>query len=388
MNEEEYKIKKEELKDVLKTHPLRYLLSNNPDEVVSKSGVGLRRIAYRVMQPIIPLMNPYKINVIRKEKLPKGNRPIIYIANHGFKDDLLNLISLSGKPTYTLFGSLEQFYRTFDGYLVNLIGVSVVDRDSKESRNAVVSKWTKAINYGTNGLVFPEGIWNLEPHLIAHNFWPGFYRGLRGTNGVIVTSAFHIERNDKGKATLHIIRDKALDILSALACLRVATSKLNIDIKDKQYDVEDLVAIIRDSFGKININLDEDSHKIYNTLEALKILLEEVRTLDMDINTVSDEELVRKAMRSYLGSLLYEIWESIGIKSREELPSYEELEKQWHQEVKKRQSEPKYYTWNESDYRYCEEYERNIISETEVFSVLENVSITKDNALVLAKTKK
>lgn len=211
---------------------LEYLKSYNPEDVVSKKDVEIRKKFYFLLKKGLILANPYKLHIVRKIEAPRGV-PIIYTSTHGFKDDLLNTMIIMDNHAYTLFGSLDQFYRTFDGVLAHLFGVVVVDRDDKKSREASIPKMQRAMSFGTNGLVFPEGAWNLTDAELAMQLFSGYHNLAKLTKAVIVPIATHIE----GK-NCYGIQDGAMDL--------------------KKYDKIKANQILRDKFASLKWELMEE----------------------------------------------------------------------------------------------------------------------------------
>ena len=385
-------LKKQELDKIISSHPLGYLMSNEPDKVVSKFGVKLRRKTFYLLLPILKyIMNPYKVNVVRKEPLPKRikleKRTIVDIGNHSFKDDLLNLLVSTARPGYILFGSLEHFYKTLDGYLVQLVGTTNVARDDKESKKAAIPKWSKAINYGTDGKIFPEAIWNKDSVILMLNLWPGFYQGIKKTNSLFRANILEIERKEKGRPIVHVIRDKVIDIEAAMKLLCFYAEIVDNDLRDKRHDLKALQEIIALELFQHGIEINNGKFADYNVALGIKILTEEIRHLDADIKMIKDEDLVRKAIRSYCSALYMEVLEAKGIYSRKEQPSYFEMKAQWDEEIRRRQAEPEYYTWNEHDYQYIEPHEKDWIDEFDVFGPLDKVQVTPENQDILFLTK-
>ncbi len=211
---------------------LEYLKSNDPNEVVSKKDIEIRKKIYPFLKFPLKLVNPYKLHIVRKVT-PPNNRPLIYTPTHGFKDDLLNTMILIDDHVYTLFGSIDQFYKTFDGILAHIIGVVIVDRDDKESRRTSIPKMKRVMDFGANALIFPEGAWNLTDSELVMKLYPGFYRLAKLTNALIVPVATHIE----GK-NCYGIQDEAIDIsnyneTNAKKLLRDKLSTLKWELMEK-----------------------------------------------------------------------------------------------------------------------------------------------------------
>ena len=171
---------------------LEYLKQPEPEKVVSKSGIRIRKILNPVIRIVAPLTCKYKRVIVKKSKLPKG-QPIIFAPTHGFKDDVVMTVSSIPANGYILFGSLPQFYNTFDGITAWLNGSLIVDRTDTESRKAAKEKMRYAIENGANLIVFPEGVWNKSENLLILQLFGGIYDIAKETGAVVVPVATHLE---------------------------------------------------------------------------------------------------------------------------------------------------------------------------------------------------
>lgn len=118
--------------------------------------------------------------------------PVIWVANHVFKDDALATLLAMKRHAYFFFGSLPQFYNTFDGITSYLNGVIMLNRKVKGSRKASLDKAIKIIEYGADLMVFPEGGLNKSPNLLLTDLWPGIYRIACETGAQIVPVTHYI----------------------------------------------------------------------------------------------------------------------------------------------------------------------------------------------------
>lgn len=167
----------------------RYLhwLDNDPEKAVSEKEVLFRRKFYRVLQKIGPgAMKCTQVFENRKQldasSTIEGNdnillpdKPVIFVANHGFHDDILATVLAAGRPAYPICGSLPLLYNTIDGLAVSMVGGICVNRKSKDSRKASLAKSLKAMEYGADLIVFPEGGWNKTSERLLLDFWKGVY---------------------------------------------------------------------------------------------------------------------------------------------------------------------------------------------------------------------
>lgn len=154
---------------------LEYLLKNNPDDVINTFGIKLRRIFNKPLRKYIaPATSKNKYFVQRNPDIPT-NRPVIYAATHGLKDDIAIGLASCNRHSYVLFASLPDFFGTFDGPALWLNGVILIDRKNKESRKSAIPKMKKVIEKGADILMYPEGTLNKTENLIVQKIYPGIY---------------------------------------------------------------------------------------------------------------------------------------------------------------------------------------------------------------------
>lgn len=168
---------------------LNYLLDNNPKRVISRKGIVVRRLISPLLRNIVaPMTSKNKYIVEKNKRLPK-DRPIIFAATHGLKDDIAIGLCAAGRHTYLLFASLPDFYGTIDGPSLWLNGVLLLDRKNKESRNAAKAKMKYAMSLGADILMYPEGTLNKTENLIVQKLFPGIYDVAIECNALIVPIA-------------------------------------------------------------------------------------------------------------------------------------------------------------------------------------------------------
>lgn len=124
-------------------------------------------------------------------KLPK--EPVVWIANHAFKDDIAATILAAKRHAYVLFGSLPQLYNSFDGLALYLNGIVLMNRKASASKRLSTKKAVEIIKSGTDLIIFPEGVWNKTPEKLVLDFWPGVYRISQETGAKIVPMAHYIK---------------------------------------------------------------------------------------------------------------------------------------------------------------------------------------------------
>lgn len=205
---------------------LGYLLENNPDKVLSKKGVEIRKKVNYIIKKLGPafltspqiienrkvLLNPNSTE--KDDEIVLPDKPVIWVANHAFKDDTLASILAIKRNAYILFGSLPQFYNTFDGITAWLNGVVMTNRKHKDSKKASIKKAVRANELGSDLFIFPEGVWNKSPNELLIDFWPGIYRIAKET-GADIIPVVHYQKDTSrpGKDNLiHTVVDNPINI--------------------------------------------------------------------------------------------------------------------------------------------------------------------------------
>lgn len=201
-----------------------YLLENNPDRVISPVGVKIRKQLNPIIRLIGPLFlkNPQVIedrNFLqgidqRDEGIVLPKEPVIWASNHRLEDGLATLLAAS-RQAYLLVGNLPQFYNTLDSIPSWLNGIILVNRNQKKSRSASLEKCKKVLDYGSDLIMYPEGIVNKTPHLLSLQLFPGVYRIAKEKNVKIVPIVHYQESfSQKKDITRHIVVDDPIDISS------------------------------------------------------------------------------------------------------------------------------------------------------------------------------
>lgn len=137
------------------------------------------------------------------------DNPVIWMPNHGFKDDPLASVLACQRNAYFLFASLPQFYNSFDGITAWLNGVTMFNRKSEVSRNMCIDNCVNVLNHGVDLILYPEGILNKSANELVLDLWPGIYRVAKETGANIVPIVHYLR--DKGpkniKNKIHPTKD-------------------------------------------------------------------------------------------------------------------------------------------------------------------------------------
>lgn len=187
---------------------LGYLLDNDPEKVMSKYGVEIRKLLHYIIKGVGPkflscpqvIENRNELRIESDSSMPDSvielpEEPVIWMPNHYFKDDALATVIVEKRDSYILFGSLPQFFNTIDGLTAWLNGAILFNRKVKSSRDSVIPKCEHAIDLGADLHIHTEGVWNKSPNEIILELWPGFYRIAKDKGIKLVPVVHYIEQS-------------------------------------------------------------------------------------------------------------------------------------------------------------------------------------------------
>lgn len=379
-----------------------YLLSNDPGDVISKSGILVRKAINPIYRKVIPFSTKNELIIERKEDVPKDKK-IIYSATHGFRDDIVLTLKTIDAPVYLLYGSLLDFYYSIDGLALWLNGTIIIDRKDKKSRAAAILKMKRVLELGRNLLIYPEGVWNKEQSLIVQKLYTGIYDVAEKEAALVVPIATIQEGNKcysiQGSAydITNFTKDDCDDIKrlmhkNLIKCidLIVYNTKRGDALKQKlNYVLEKLKTV----------NEEQDISSVIKMLDTISILENEiVKTLRKEDNIeLSIRNLLVQArdakkiiavqnLRDKMATLKWELYEEHRRTTRESFSDFDPIFTYWdnylEELIKTANGLYDYEIEDTAEYK-----DRNEISDIEVFRVLDNVEVTKQNALVLSKTR-
>ena len=207
-------------------------LYRSPEKTVSKFGIQIRKIINPLIRFAMPFTTKTKLKVLRRADIP-DNRPIIFAATHGFKEDIIDTLITVNRQAYILIGSLSQVFKSSEGIAAWLAGTILVDRSNKESRINSKAKMVRVLNLGGNIIIFPEGTWNKSPNLMSNGLFPGVYDIAKATGALVAPVATHREEK-----YVYAILDDVFDITqfdrqTGITILRDKFSTLRYEMMDK-----------------------------------------------------------------------------------------------------------------------------------------------------------
>lgn len=143
------------------------------------------------------------------------DEPVIFVPNHGFRDDVLGTMIAAERPTYALCASLPLFYNTFDGILLYNSGIILTNRKIKSNKKASMNKAKMLLQNGGSLIFYPEGVWNKTPNKLHIPLWNGVFKLAKETGVKIVPVVHYIKDPsytiDKNDNSFHTLIDDPID---------------------------------------------------------------------------------------------------------------------------------------------------------------------------------
>jgi len=215
---------------------MRHLLDEDPQAITPRS-IQWRRNIHFLIRAVGPaflherqiienrnyLRNPNTETPLPDTGIQLPTAPVIWAANHGFKDDVAATILAAKRHTYLVLASLPVFFNTLDGISSWAIGVILANRKIRASKKTVIPKAVRCLSLGADIAMFPEGVWNKSPNRLLLDLWPGIYRIACETGSMVVPVVHYIrdDTNQEKHNPIHTVVDDPvrIDDLSESAAL-------------------------------------------------------------------------------------------------------------------------------------------------------------------------
>lgn len=139
------------------------MLAADPEVAVPISGIRWRKKVHSIIKMVesafLPCQQIFENrNLLRSpEQSPTPDsgimlpdEPVIWMPNHGFRDDPFASVLAAQRHAYMVFGSLLQFYNTVDGITSWLNGLIMINRKVARSRKSSVAKADQVLQRGTD----------------------------------------------------------------------------------------------------------------------------------------------------------------------------------------------------------------------------------------------
>jgi len=273
-----------------------YLMSNNPEDVLSKRGIKIRRIFHPIFTKLLPLTTKNKLKVVRRAPIPK-DRPVIFALSHGFRDDIAVGLKTIKKHAYLAYASLPDFYYSIDGLALWANGVYIMDRKDKESKKALIPKIIKAHELGQNyHAICVEGVWNKDPNELILELWKGFYLASREI-GALVMPVVMLNKdmdidNDKNK-TCYSSLGEAVDLVKYAdnITLKQIRKMSIIETKPKK-----IIKKVRDIHDIVDLYEKQALEELGEIIDYKKIKKEEVLKWIRQVSLLSLPKTVKELL--------------------------------------------------------------------------------------------
>ena len=102
-----------------------HLLDPNDMSCFSKNQIQGRKLFNTLVRKVGPMIlktkqviedrNELAQDYFEVEPLNIPDEPVIFVSNHGFRDDILGSLIAADRHAYLMFGSLPQFYNAIEG---------------------------------------------------------------------------------------------------------------------------------------------------------------------------------------------------------------------------------------------------------------------------------
>ena len=186
---------------------MRPLLSCDPDKMISKASIRVRKFLHPILLMLLPVFLKYKQVIERKIEIPQD--PVIWCPTHRFEDDIAASIG-AARHAYILFGSIPALFNRLDGVGAYVNGVVICNRKVKASKRAATEVSEHLLNMGMDLILFPEGVWNKTPDKLILPLWPGAYRLAKETGCKIVPVIHYLadpHKNYEGNVIHTVVAD-------------------------------------------------------------------------------------------------------------------------------------------------------------------------------------
>lgn len=266
---------------------LEYLLSNNPEKVLSSYGVRIRKLFNPLFRKLLPLTTKNKLIVEQKAIFPKGKK-IIFAATHGFRDDIALTFKTINAHTYLLYASIPDFFYSIDGYALNIPGVILMDRKDALSRQASIPKIERAIDLGSKVALCPEGVWNKSPNLLVLKLYPGVYDVALQKETLVQPIATIIEENkcySKAGDAYDMTRMSVLEYLEVMSRIGQNIEKmidLIISPDSKLKELKEQLQGIMEEYYCSMLNIYDKELKSFDTEKTSICYLQEQLVLEIE----------------------------------------------------------------------------------------------------------
>ena len=107
------------------------------------------------------------------EPCVEDDGPYIYACTHNYRLDFEVCFMAIRKSCWLFMGDPNETYKNFDGFLLWLNGVILMDTDYREDCRIGKETAIRLLQQGGSLLIYPEGAWNLSENLPVQKLYEG-----------------------------------------------------------------------------------------------------------------------------------------------------------------------------------------------------------------------
>lgn len=156
-----------------------YFREKRKREFTENRPMGLQIQFRKLTRPLIlGLLSVYfkVLNIIFVkigEPCVEDNEPYIYACTHNYRMDFEVCFMTIQKSCWLFMGDPNETYKNFDGFLLWLNGVILMDTDHREDCHIGKETAVRLLQQGGSLLIYPEGAWNLYENLPVQKLFEG-----------------------------------------------------------------------------------------------------------------------------------------------------------------------------------------------------------------------
>lgn len=284
--------------DIIYRRDMReYRIVNN----LPLKGIKLRKKIYPAVAfgvKLFRMSNKHTLEIVGDRRVPT-ERPIIFAVTHIGKFDIERVFEACKTSCWIFNSDPETVYYNFDGFSLSFSGVIHIDVNSKTDRRVAMATAIKLLRGGGNLMLFPEGIWNVEPSLPVLPLHPGIAKIAIETNANIIPVA--IEQYGG-----HFQVNFGNNISTDAYCERMRTA-------EKQQVYQELLRLLRDEMATLKWEIFEMNHaeraliSDFDAMQSQRTRDKLYEWTDKDKTPYYTEEILKQRQYRSEGQATYEV---------------------------------------------------------------------------------
>ena len=192
----------------MKNYGLIKYLNADITNFTSVKGIKRRQKIASLLKKLLIIATKEKIVVENYPELEK-KESYIFVATHGFSNDIIASLATIDRNAYLLMGTTDQVEHNPLMNFAWLNGFIYVDRTDDESRKSAVDKMEFVIRNGSSVMLFPEGGFNNTENKLINRPFAGAYLLAKRTGAKVVPIAPFYEY---GSDTIYMNYGEPMDL--------------------------------------------------------------------------------------------------------------------------------------------------------------------------------